>query len=165
MPKLIKNGELAQDHWAIADPESFDFSQLNEGQWLVSISLFEQAAEQGFADFDRLGLLLNSDDDVLRVKPWIKQVAVIAINFHAFADGRSFSQARVLRDQLDYSGEIRAVGAYMQDQLFYLARCGVDAFLLPDETNVESALISLSDFSEVYQAACDEPQPLFRRRV
>ncbi len=165
MPRLVKNGELLDNNWLVADPEGFDLSQLSEGSWLVSISLYEQACEQGFADFERLGVLVRSEDDVSRLKPWLKHIPVIALEFNAFADGRSFSHARVLRDQLDYAGEIRAMGGYMQDQLFYLSRCGVDAFVLPEDSNVESALISLKDFTEVYQAACDEPQPLFRRRA
>ncbi len=164
MPKLIKDGQLSQDEWQSINEESFSFSQLDEGKWILPLGLYEQAIEHGFADLERLAIGLSSNQDILSVKGYVKHLPMIALNFDAFADGRSFSQARVLRDQLDFTGEVRAAGAFIQDQLYYLSRCGVNTFVLPDDANIDSALTSLSDFSNAYQAACDEPQPLFRRR-
>ena len=53
---------------------------------------------------------------------------------------------------------------FIRDQLYFLKRCGFNAFQLTDETQLEGALCSLNEFSEHYQAASDEPEPLFRRR-
>ncbi|MFL0799372.1 MAG: DUF934 domain-containing protein [Agarilytica sp.] len=164
MPKLIKNGCLSDDDWQHTD-ENFDFSQLDAGNWILPLGLYEQAMEHGFADLERLAIRLTPDQDVLSVKGYVKNLPMIALHFDAFADGRSFSQARILRDHLDFAGEIRAEGGFIQDQLHYLSRCGVNAFVLPDDVAIESALLSLDDFSNAYQAACDEPQPLFRRRT
>ncbi len=164
MPKLIKDGQLSQDDWQSVNEESFSFSQLDEGKWVLPLGMYEQAIEHGFADLERLAIRLTADQDVHSVKGFIKHLPMIVLHFDAFADGRSFSQARVLRDQLDFTGEIRAVGEFIQDQLYYLSRCGVNTFALPDDANLDSALTSLADFSNAYQAACDEPQPLFRRR-
>lgn len=107
---------------------------------------------------------LDSDDDAQLLKGQMDQLSVIAINFPAFADGRGFSLARILREQLGYTGELLAAGAFMQDQLFYLKRCGFDGFLLSDTADVDSCAQSLLDFSESYQAAHDQPTPLFKRR-
>ena len=52
----------------------------------------------------------------------------------------------------------------LHDQLFYMQRCGINAFALKDGKDIESALAGFKVFSERYQAAVDEPQPLFRRR-
>ncbi len=164
MPRLIKNKQLVDDSWKVAT-DDFDFNELSSQKWLLPYPLFSQVQQESQLDFQSCGPILNAEDDVMSIEPIIGQLKIIALNFNAFTDGRSFSQARVLRDHLDFEGEIRAIGNFIQDQLFYLSRCGVDAFLLPDHTSVESALVSLSDFSECYQAACDEPQPLFRRRV
>lgn len=164
MQKLIKNKQLAADDWQITDND-FDISKLSSGKWLLPYSVFSEALEQNLINFESCGPIFNADNDITDLKPYIEQLQIVALNFDAFTDGRSFSQARVLRDHLDFEGEIRAIGNFIQDQLFYLTRCGVNAFLLPEETSIESALLSLSDFSESYQAACDEPQPLFRRRV
>ncbi len=165
MQRLIKNGELINDEWTLVKDENFDLAELSQGQWALPLDMYEKAVENGSAALSRLGVILSSDQDVLALRGYLDKLPLVVINFAAFADGRSFSQARILREQLDYAGEIRAAGNYMQDQLFYLSRCGVDAFLLPEGVIVESALQSLADFSDSYQAACDEPQPLFRRRV
>ena len=53
----------------------------------------------------------------------------------------------------------------LQDQLFFMKRCGIDAYALREDKDIAAALASLRDFSEAYQAAVDQPQPLFRRRT
>jgi hypothetical protein len=50
----------------------------------------------------------------------------------------------------------------LQDQLFYMRRCGIDAYALRADKDIEKALAGLSVFSETYQAAVDQPRPLFR---
>jgi len=165
MPNLIKNGELSVDNWQFFESDTFDDDTLANGFWVLPLDIFLAAFKQQKIDFQRFAVYLKSDDDVGQLAQFVNQLQLIALKFTAFTDGRSFSQARTLRDQLDYNGEIRAIGAFLQDQLFYLSRCGVNAFLLADRVNVESAVASLCDFSDNYQAACDEPQPLFRRRV
>ena len=92
-------------------------------------------------------------------------IAVIAINFPKFVDGRGYSIARILRDQLGYKGELRAIGDVLHDQLFYLKRCGFDSFAISEDTAAEAALSGLTDFSNSYQCAVDQPEPLFRRRI
>ncbi len=93
----------------------------------------------------------------------LEQIELIVINFPAFTDGRGFSYARHLRER-GYRGELRAGGHFIRDQLTYLRRCGFDAFQMADEPDLEAVLESLSDFTEFYQAADDQPLPLFRRR-
>ena len=88
----------------------------------------------------------------------------MVVNFPVFTDGRGFSYGRELRER-GYQGELRAAGHFIRDQLTYLSRCGFDAFQMADESQLEDALASLDDFSESYQAAIDQPLPLFRRRA
>ena len=71
---------------------------------------------------------------------------------------------KVRSEDCDYQGELQAAGGYMQDQLFYLKRCGFDSYVVEDDADIESMLESLGDFSDSYQASSDEPRPLFRRR-
>jgi uncharacterized protein (DUF934 family) len=78
---------------------------------------------------------------------------LIELDFPVFADGRSFSQARLLRSRYGYQAEIRAVGRYMTDQIFYLQRVGVDAFELDNPKDIEHALVASNDFSVRYQAS------------
>ena len=160
MPKLVKLDRVIEDNWQFLenDMAGTELSPLT----LVPLSLYLERESVRNTD---CGVWLASDEDVHSLAPFLETVTVIALNFLAFADGRSFSQARTLRDVLDYQGEIRATGAFIQDQAHYLMRCGFSEFSLPDEADTESFQESLKDFSESYQAACDVAEPLFRRRA
>ena len=140
MPKLIRDGV------ATSEPELnlLSLEQLNDGQ-------------------SGDGLVLEPGESPDQIAKELSSLDVIAINFPVFVDGRGFSYARELRE-LGFTGEIRAVGAFSRDQLFFLQRCGFNVFQLENESEVESAVASLKDFSEVYQAAIDQPEPLFSRR-
>jgi len=86
------------------------------------------------------------------------------VSFPVFTDGRGYSIARLLRDRHGWTGELRAVGDVLRDQLFALARCGFDSFALRAGQDVQASLAAFGDFSVRYQSATDEPMPLFRRR-
>jgi len=109
-------------------------------------------------------LRLEPADDPAKFADRLGAVARIEVNFPNFTDGRGYSIARLLRERHGYDGELRAVGDVQRDQLFYLARCGFDAFLLRKDEDAEDALAAFEDFSEAYQASVERPQPLFRRR-
>ena len=109
-------------------------------------------------------LRLEPGDDPARVADRLRSAARVEVNFPSFTDGRGYSIARLLRERHGYQGELRAVGDVQRDQLFYLARCGFDAFLLRDGLDAREALCALQDFSEAYQASVERPEPLFRRR-
>jgi len=71
-----------------------------------------------------------------------------------------------LRERYGFTGELRAIGHFIRDQMCYLRRCGVNAFAFAnEETDLEAALKSLNDFTEYHQASVDQPLPLFRRRA
>jgi uncharacterized protein (DUF934 family) len=93
----------------------------------------------------------------------LARLPVIAIDFPQFTDGRGYSHARQLRDRYRYGGELRAIGDIGRDQLYYLAQCGFDAFLIPDSRDAQDALNGFADFSDGYQATSART-PWFRRR-
>ena len=97
------------------------------------------------------------------MKEDIKKFTVIAVDFPKFSDGRGYSIAFNLRARLGYTGELRAIGDVLRDQLFYMQRVGFDAFAPRPDRKIEDALKGLSDFSEVYQTSFDPKLPLFRR--
>lgn len=143
MPKLIKNAAIVEDD----SPEVLDLEQ-----WLECEERSTRA------------VILEPGETLAPLLAHIAEIPVAMVNFPTFMDGRGFSYGRELREH-GYSGELRAVGHFMRDQMAYLSRCGFDAFQLEDESQLEGALESLEDFSEYYQASIDQPQPLFRRRV
>lgn len=163
MPKLIKNGEIGGNSWQrFSDAQSTD--TLNEGQWLVPLETYLSVRDNALEPSAEIGILLPGEVDVVELAKIPKDTPVIAIVFGAFTDGRGFSIARSLREHHDYTGDLRAVGNFMVDQLFYLARCGFSSFEIADDTNPDTIKTLMSSFSVKYQAAIDEPQPLFRRR-
>jgi uncharacterized protein (DUF934 family) len=109
-------------------------------------------------------LRLEPADDPAQAARRLDTAARVEVNFPSFTDGRGYSLARLLRERYGYRGELRAVGDVPRDQLFNLARCGFDAFLLREGEDAQSALAALHDFSEAYQASVERPLPLFRRR-
>jgi uncharacterized protein (DUF934 family) len=143
MPKLIKNGAIVED----TSPEVLDLEQ-----WL-------ECNERGSR-----AVILEPGETLAPLLQHLEEIPLAMVNFPTFMDGRGFSYGRELRER-GYTGELRAVGHFMRDQLTYLARCGFDAFQMEDETELAGALESLKDFSEYYQSSIDQPQPLFRRRA
>ncbi|MCJ8239169.1 DUF934 domain-containing protein [Peteryoungia algae] len=75
-----------------------------------------------------LGVLLAPADDVRKLEPYLDRIALIAVAFPAFSDGRGFSHATLLRDRLGYTGELRAVGDVLIDQVPLMLRTGFDSF-------------------------------------
>jgi uncharacterized protein (DUF934 family) len=158
---LIKNRQVvSDDKWiAIADDQPIP----DTGDILVGFARYDRD------DFDygkrrgRLGLRIDPEDDLLQVITHLPKVELIAINFPKFGDGRGYTKARLLRERFGYTGELRAVGEVLGDQLFYMLRCGFDAFQLVDGKSIEAALRCFDDFSVRYQAATDEKRPLYVR--
>lgn len=157
--KLIIDGAIVDDTWQLV---AADATQIPEGAVIIPLALWNEQRQQ-LSGRDHLGIWLNSDESPQLIADCLDQFAVVAVNFPAFADGRGFSYARELREQHDYKGEIRAIGSFIRDQLFYLKRCGFNAFSLQG-VDLQSALESFGDFSESYQAAIDVAEPLFMRR-
>ncbi len=162
MPKLIKNGTVQENNWTLLarDHEG----DVPAGETLVPLDQFLANADTLSARSD-VGVWLDSDQGPEALAPYLDKLDVVAINFPKFVDGRGYSYARVLRERLGFKGEIRAIGDVLHDQLFFLKRCGFDAYAIREDKDAEAALAGLSDFSETYQAGVDQPSPLFRRRA
>ncbi|MBL8310187.1 MAG: DUF934 domain-containing protein [Burkholderiales bacterium] len=102
-----------------------------------------------------LGVLLTPADDPSLIAGELGKLALIAIDFPAFTDGRGYSTATLLRERYRYIGELRAVGDIQRDQLFLLSRAGFTTFALRDDQKVDAALAAFNDFSSYYQHAAD----------
>ena len=109
------------------------------------------------------GLLLPNDADVDLLEADLPRLALIALQFPKWTDGRAYSQARLLRSRLRYAGELRATGEVLVDMLPLLQRTGFDAVLLRADQSLESAQRALRFFAGHYQGDVHEPRPLYRR--
>ena len=94
---------------------------------------------------------------------YINQLPIIAVHVERFPDGRIFSLGTLLRTRYGFKNELRAFGDVLRDQLFFLKRSGFTSFSIRADRSAEDALASLNDFSQPYQGAVDEPQPIFKR--
>lgn len=155
MSRLIKQDRIVQDTWL---PLDADITQPAPGQICNLEQWLKLENKNGSA------VQLESGEEPAPLLAYLEQIQLVVIHFPVFTDGRGFSYARDLREH-GYRGELRAAGKFIRDQLTYLRRCGFDAFQMADESGLEEALASLRDFSEYYQAAIDQPLPLFRRRM
>ncbi|MGE7989640.1 DUF934 domain-containing protein [Pseudomonas sp. NPDC089554] len=164
MQRIIKHNQLVDETWHLLPKETTLDELTNCDDYIVPLHLWRDHAHVLKARDGGLGVWLDSDEEAEEIGEDVGQFQVIALNFPAFTDGRSYSNARLLRDRYQFKGELRAIGDVLRDQLFYMARCGFDAFAIRADKSPEDALQSLKDFSVTYQAATDEPLPLFRRR-
>ena len=110
------------------------------------------------------GLCLAPDDEVESIAAYLSVLPLIAIEFPSFRDGRGYSQAYLLRTRLGWSGELRALGDVLRDQLSHMRQCGFDAFAVREDKSAADALKGLAGMSVLYGRSAIEPRPLFRRR-
>ena len=160
MSQLIKQGALQEDRWQLLREVE---SELPAGAVIVPLTYWQQHRE-ALRERDEVGVWLNSEQPPELIAEDLDRLPVVAIDFPIFTDGRGFSYGRALREHYRYGGEVRAIGEFIRDQLYYLQRCGFDAFVLTTSDPAE-AVASLQDFSDGYQAGIDQPLPRFRRRT
>jgi len=164
MQRIIKNNEVIDETWHLL-PKDASFDEIsNCDDLIVPLALWREHGHALKARDGGLGVWLDSAEEAEEIGDDVASFQVIALNFPAFTDGRSYSNARLLRDRYGYKGELRAIGDVLRDQLFYLHRCGFDAFAIRPDKDPYEALQGLKDFSVTYQSSSDEPMPLFRRR-
>jgi len=160
--QIISQGQVQPDTYDMQlEADKF---RLSGGDTIVSLAVWKDHQDALNAPKGKLGLFVDSDQEVEELADLLPHFDLIAINFPVFTDGRGFSIARLLRERYDYQGDIRAIGDVMQDQLFFMTRCGFTSFALKEGKDIHQALNSLRPFSETYQAGVDQPEPLFRRR-
>jgi len=163
MTQLIKHGALIQDNWQLLERDSIGALPFS-GDVIVPLDLWTSEREALSFRLGRIGVWLEADADPEAIAPDLARFDLIAVRFASFTDGRGYSIARLLRERHGYRGELRAIGDVLRDQLYYLSRCGFDAFALRADQNPGQALSAFGDFSEAYQASVERPEPLFRRR-
>ncbi|SNY93682.1 Uncharacterized conserved protein, DUF934 family [Cohaesibacter sp. ES.047] len=127
---LYRDGAFWSDEWTVL-AEDADFS--GRSHILIPFDAALMFLSQCNEKPEHFGVLVDADDDVEALAPHLDSVSVVAISFPGFADGRGFSSARLLRERLNFTGEIRAMGHYILDQMPLLARCGVDAFMISSD--------------------------------
>jgi uncharacterized protein (DUF934 family) len=106
---------------------------------------------------------LEAGEDARALLPYLDRLALVEIAFPAFRDGRGYSAARILREA-GYTGELRAQGDILLDQVIDYRRCGFDALASESPLDPRAVEETLARFPYVYQAAADDRAPVWKLR-
>jgi len=106
---------------------------------------------------------IEAGEDARQLLPFLDRLSLIEIDFPVFGDGRGYSAAQILREA-GYTGELRASGDVLVDQIAYLRRCGFDAFAPDSPINPRLMEEALGRYEHVYQATSDQRAAIWKRR-
>ena len=159
--KIIKDKKILEDSWQLLFEVE---SSLPDGDVMLPFAYWKEHQSDLEAHSGQVTVFLNGADELDDVVPHIQQFELIGLQFPAFADGRSYSHARLLRDRYGFSGELRALGDVLRDQLFYMLRCGIDSFALREDKDFEDVMVAFDEFSVTYQTAADGALPIYKVR-
>lgn len=165
--EIIKGQAVVADDWGLLrldEGQDAATAAVPAGKVIVPLALWQAQRATLAARRPQLGVWLASDERPEALAGEAEQFGVIGVDFPKFTDGRGYSIAHNLRARLGYTGELRAIGDVLRDQLFSMRRVGFDAYATRPDRDIHDALKGLSVFSETYQAAWDEKTPLFRRQ-
>lgn len=157
---LIKDGAFVEDRFTYVE----DDAPLPEGAVIVSFTRWQDEKDALIARGTPLGVKLLSGEEPAPLKDDLDKLDVIALDFPMFKNGRAYSYARLLRSRYGYKGEMRATGDVLRDQLFFMARCGFDAFEVSQRITLDAFKEALGEISVVYQPSSDGRKTVLEAR-
>ncbi len=149
---LLKDGQAVDDPWAAAATEA-DLDR--PGPLIVTQALWREHRDRIAARNTPLGLRLGAGEAPDEAAGDLDRFSLVALEFPKFADGRAYSYARLLRERHGYTGELRAVGQVLRDQLLFMQRCGFDAFEVADHRALDGWQAAFAEVGVFYQPAGD----------
>ena len=159
---LVKDGHIVEDRYV----RVLDDAPIPDGVPVIV------AADRFMADAAELtrrdapvGVLWPNSRKVAELEPWLNRLALVALAFPKFRDGRAYSQARLLRERYGFRGELRATGDVLRDQFQFLLRAGFDALEVKKPADAEAFAKAAARFSVFYQPSADGRLPALRRRL
>ncbi|MFC3714403.1 DUF934 domain-containing protein [Sphingoaurantiacus capsulatus] len=118
----------------------------------------------GFLDqSNATAVRIEAGEDVRRLLPFLDRLRLVEVAFPSFRDGRGYSAARILREA-GYTGELRAAGDVLVDQLWFMRRTGFDSFAPEKALDAAAVERALNRYDAVYQGAADGRTPVWKLR-
>jgi len=161
MPLVKGNTIVADDYVHLAD----DAELPADGAVLVSAERFLAGPEAVLSRKGKVGVIWPNNRDVEDLLPYLDRLAVVALVFPIFRDGRAYSQARLLRERHKFGGELRATGQVLRDQFMFMLRAGFDAFEVKKDSDAKVFADVAHRFSVFYQPTGDGRVTAFHRRL
>src|SRR3984885_9245707 len=159
---LVRGGKIADDALVhLAD----DAELPGDGAILISAARFLEDPESLSRRAGRTGVIWPNSRDVDDLVPYLDRLAVIALVFPTFRDGRAYSQARLLRERYNFRGELRATGQVLRDQFLFMLRAGFNAFEVKKPADAEAFANTVKRYSVFYQPTGDGRMSALHRRM
>jgi uncharacterized protein (DUF934 family) len=159
---LVKNAKISDDAFVhIAD----DAPLPAEGAVLISAARFLEDPDLISRRLGKTGVVWPNNRDLDDLVPYLDRLAVVALVFPTFRDGRAYSQARLLRERFLYRGEMRAKGQVLRDQFVFMLRAGFDAFEVKKAADAEAFAQTAKRYSVFYQPTGDGRVTALNRRM
>ena len=159
---LVKQGRIATDIFVhVADGAELP----GDGAILVSAARFLENPEALLGRTGKTGVIWPNNRDIDDLVPYLDRLAVVALVFPSFRDGRAYSQARLLRERYGFDGELRATGQVLRDQFVFMLRAGFDAFEVKKESDAEAFTATAKRYSVFYQPTGDGKLTALHRRM
>lgn len=158
---LLNLTGIASGEWVEA---ADDVPLPDVAQVLVSFARLTAEGEALLESSVHLGVRLEPHHALEGLASYIERLSLIIIEFPVFTDGRGYSQARRLRDEFGYRGELRAAGDILPDQAAFMERCGFDSLVLAPGIDEKAVRTALQRYSYAYQPAADGVATIQERR-
>lgn len=159
---LVKDGKVVGDPYLrVLD----DAPIPDDGAVIIPAARFLADADELTKRAAPLGVIWPNNQPITELAPYFDGIALIALVFPTFKDGRAYSQARLLRERYRYRGELRATGQVLRDQFLILLRAGFDSFEVLKPADAQAFEEAVHRYSIFYQPAADGELPAFRRRA
>jgi len=153
MPLLRQRELVAEDEWVTLG----DSPPPDDVPLIVPFAKFRENGDAFRARKGKLGIRLSPADKVEDLAPELPRLSLVAVEFTGPGEGRGYSQAKLLRARYKFAGEVRAVGHVKQDQVYLMARVGIDAFELSATEKPEEAIATLDRFKIAYTPGASIP--------
>ena len=164
MPTLIKSQGgrmvLANDAFSHVGDEG----ELPGGDLILSLARFEAEGDRLLSEGRAVGVRLTADEEVEALAYDLPRIAVVALDFGKFLDGRHYSNVRILRERYGFRREVRAVGDVLREQALFMLRAGFDAFEPADGSTPDDWQRATGRYRHVYQRGADQRIPAFAER-
>src|SRR5215470_17014789 len=159
---LIKTGSVIADRYV----HVLDDAPLPEGVPVIvpAARFLADVAEIRERDAP-VGVVWPNNRKVAELAPYLDRLALVALVFPTFKDGRAYSQARILRERYGFRGELRATGQILRDQFLFQVRAGFDALDVAKASDVDAFAAALARYTVFYQTAGEGRISAARRRV
>ena len=159
---LVENGQMVQDRYVyVGEDEPIP----DRVPVIVPAKRFLDNADTLIRRDGSLGVAWPNDRRVAELAPWLGHLALVALHFPKFRDGRAYSQARLLRETYGFAGTLRATGDVLRDQFQFLVRAGFNSFAVKKPADAGVFAEAVRRYSVFYQPSADGSVPAQRRRV